>query len=68
VFFLFSQYGDDCIKIEVDALYHMIGSKAVDGRERQSLASTNPHIANIVFKCVRYATTGINAIDIGKNN
>ena len=22
---LFSQYGDDCIKIEVDALYHMSG-------------------------------------------
>ena len=65
---LFYQYGDDCIKIEVDALYHMIGSKAVDGRERQSLASTNPHIANIVFKHVRYATTRINAIDIGKNN
>jgi hypothetical protein len=37
---LFCQYGDDCIKIKVDALYHMIGSKAVDGRERQSLAST----------------------------
>ena len=26
---LFNQYGDDCIKIKVDAFNHMIGSKAV---------------------------------------
>ena len=31
---LFNQYGDDCIKIKVDAFNHMIGSKAVDCCER----------------------------------
>ena len=29
-----AQYGDDCIKIKVDAFNHMIGSKAVDCCER----------------------------------
>ena len=29
-----SQYGDDCIKIKIDAFNHMIGSKAVDCCER----------------------------------
>ena len=31
---LFNQYGDDCIKIKVDAFNHMMGSKAVDCCER----------------------------------